>query len=637
LGLRRILLFVLPMLWLWRPLALVADDGGYLRQLVAREQREHLAERPEWRALLHYRPLRFSRGVESEVDAPTFFLAADGKFNPQDELIATLHSFAHPSGTDPDKSAQCLFPARYHWLNQVLEFEPDKLPPISCRRFQRWFDEMNPGRLTLVFPAAYLNNPASMFGHTLLRVDPPGENEQPPLLANTINYAADTRQQKGFSYAYKGLFGGYRGRYSIAPYYTAVKTYGDIENRDIWEYRLNLDREEIAQLLRHAWEMRSAWFDYYFLDKNCSYHMLSLLETARPGLRLTGRFSGWTIPSETVRAVAEAGLVQEVSYRPARNTVLQQRMRLVTAGEQELATRISREGGAAAATSLDALSPIEQARVLELATDFLRYQQSPNFGSGEQNPARVSELLLARSRLDVPDQTPAIAPPEVWPGAGHKPARVRLGYGIEDRRHYVELAGGPAYHDTLDPEGGFTRGSRLNLLSAALRYYPEESKAELERLDVIDIRSLSSWNRFFHPVSWQVALGVERKERSVSDRPLLGKVNVGAGISHDFSTERSAYAFAEGTMEMSDRFAYFVAPGVGARIGMGDSITRKWRIESYFSWQLFFLHEWRTDLEAALHNRLTIDINNIAALDLQWKRQFGNSFPAIKLYWQHYF
>ena len=97
--------------------------------------------------------------------------------------------------------------------------------------------------------------------------------------------AADTHEQRGVNYAFKGLFGGYQGRFSIAPYYVAVKTYGDIENRDIWEYGLNLTQEETSQMLRHVWEMRSAWFDYYFLDENCSYHLLSLLETARPGLR----------------------------------------------------------------------------------------------------------------------------------------------------------------------------------------------------------------------------------------------------------------------------------------------------------------------------------------------------------------
>lgn len=640
LGLRRewgaVLVFVLAALGIGTSPA-SADGGDYLARLVERAQRQHLAELPEWRALLHYRALPLSRGLESQVDDPSFFLAPDGKRNPQDELTATLESFFRSPGDNPDQSPQCRYPARYHWLSQSLGFERDRLPPVTCERFRHWFDEMNPGQLTLVFPAAYLNNPASMFGHTLFRVDPPGDDDRLPLLAETINYAADTRDQKGMAYAFKGLFGGYRGRFSIAPYYAAVKTYGDIENRDIWEYRLNLTGEEIAQLLRHVWELRTAWFQYYFLKENCSYHLLSLLEVARPELRLTGRFTGWTIPSETVRAVADAGLVREVRYRPSRNTVLQHRMRLMDGGEQQLAERLTRGVVPVDTAFLRDLPPVDQARVLELATDYLAYLQSPRFGAAQQNPGRLSELLLARSRLDVPDQTPAIAAPKVWPGAGHKPARVSLGFGIEDRREFVELAGGPAYHDTSDPEGGFTRGSRINLLLGALRYYPVKNQAEIERVDVIDIMSLSSWNRFMHPVSWKVAVGMERKERTNADRPPLGRVNAGAGISHDFSERTSAYAFGEGTVEMSDRFAYFVAPGLGARLGAAHDLTPQWRTEMHLAWQAFFLHEWRNDLEAVIGNRVAFGTGSIAGVDLEWKREFGKSFPGFKLYWQYYF
>jgi len=614
-----------------------ADDDGYLAKLLERARRERLAERPEWQALLHYQPRHLSHKVISQVDEPTFFLASQGKYQPQDELDATLESFFRPAGADPDRSPQCLYVARYHWLDQVLGFDRERLPEVPCRRFEKWREEMHPGRITLVFPAAYLNNPASMFGHTLLRVDRPGDEAKTPLLAYTINYAADTRQQKGFEYAFKGLFGDYRGRFSIAPYYAAVKTYGDIENRDIWEFGLSLKPEEIDQLLRHLWEMRSAWFDYYFLDENCSYHLLSLLDTARPGLDLAGRFPRWVIPSETVRAVADAGLVEEVRFRPARNTILQERLLRMDARLQDSAKRLSLGGLSTGSAQLHSLPEVQQAQVIDLALDYTLYRQSPKFGAQEPNTGRVSELLLARSRLAVPDQTPAIPAPKVWPGAGHQPARARIGYGFEDRRQFIEVAGGPAYHDIMDPQGGFTRGARVNLLQGELRYYPEEGKAELERFDIIDIMSMSSWNRFLHPVSWKATLGVTRKHPGVSDSQLLGKFDAGVGISHDFSRETSAYAFAEGNLEWSDRFRFFAAPGVGPRVGLVHDFSQRWRGGLSFVWQLFFLHEVRNDYEALVENRFTLNGQNVAGLDIEWRRDFGNAFPGLKLYWQHYF
>jgi hypothetical protein len=416
-----------------------------------------------------------------------------------------------------------------------------------------------------------------------------------------------------------------------------VKSYGDIENRDIWEFGLDLSREEIDQLLRHVWEMRSAWFDYYFLDENCSYELLSLVEVARPTLRLTSRFHGWTIPSETVRVLAEAGLIKGVRFRPARSTVLKERMRRMESGEQELARRLSLGEIPVDSEALRSLTAVQQAQVVELALDYTAYRQSRRFGGAESGAGKASDLLLLRSRLDVPDQTPATAPPKVWPGDGHRPARARIGYGVEHRQQFVEVAGSPAYHDFLDPEGGYTKGGRVDLLRAAVRYYPEAAKLKLEQLDIIDIMSLSSWNRLLHPVSWKIALGVDRKWRSATDSLLLGRFNTGVGLSHDLSPDTTAYAFAEGTVEVSDRFDYFLAQGVGPRLGILHDFSDRWRTGMSFSEQFFFLHELRNDYQAALENRLTVNGQNIAGVDLGWKQQFGYGFPFLKVYWQHYF
>ncbi len=76
---------------------------------------------------------------------------------------------------------------------------------------------MNPQGITLVFPSAFMNNPASMFGHTFLRVDQKGQTEQTRILAYTINYAADVPPDEGPAYPIKGIFGLYKGQFSTPP------------------------------------------------------------------------------------------------------------------------------------------------------------------------------------------------------------------------------------------------------------------------------------------------------------------------------------------------------------------------------------------------------------------------------------
>ena len=94
-----------------------------------------------------------------------------------------------------------------------------------------------------------------MFGHTLLRIDPAGEHENTPLLGYALNFAAHTHDPIGLSYAYKGIFGKYEGKFSLASYSTIVKQYGDLEHRDIWEFPLNLSDQEIFFLLLHLCDL----------------------------------------------------------------------------------------------------------------------------------------------------------------------------------------------------------------------------------------------------------------------------------------------------------------------------------------------------------------------------------------------
>jgi hypothetical protein len=42
--------------------------------------------------------------------------------------------------------------------------------------------------------------------------------------------------------------------FQMLPYYLKVSEYSDMENRDIWEYHLNLN-VQIDQMLMHIWEV----------------------------------------------------------------------------------------------------------------------------------------------------------------------------------------------------------------------------------------------------------------------------------------------------------------------------------------------------------------------------------------------
>src|SRR5262249_47537065 len=154
------------------------------------------------------------------------------------------------------------------------------LPEQDCPRFDEWRETIGAKGATLLFSSAYLNSPASMYGHTFLRLDRQREayGSAPSLLDYTINFGADPWTTNGILYAILGLTGGFDGKFSTMPYYMKVQEYNNLEHRDIWEYHLNLDERQVARLLMHAWELGSTTFDYFFLTENCSYQLLTLIE-----------------------------------------------------------------------------------------------------------------------------------------------------------------------------------------------------------------------------------------------------------------------------------------------------------------------------------------------------------------------
>ena len=634
---RRILLLLILL-----PLAVSAADNPYLRELVAQARDKHLAQRPEWLDLLHYKPYPYRPGQRSLADDPGFFNAPDGKTDAAAELEATLAAFfSGVQETDTVQNPQCRFIARYHWLKGELHFDPERLPEQPCRRFNQWRTSLDPHEVTLVFPAAYLNNPASMFGHTLLRVDASNQDAHTRLLAYSINYAAQTDESNGLVFAVKGLFGGYPGEFSIAPYYLKVREYSDIENRDIWEYRLTLTPAEINRLLMHIWELGPTRFNYYFFDENCSYHLLSVLDVARPGLHLTDQFRWWAIPSDTVRAVADTpGLVRQVTYRPAKATVIHQRLHYLDPATRQLARELSENKLPPDDARVRALPVTDQARVLELGYDYATYEAATGHGPAS-DPRYLRDLLLARSRLDVPSQRPEVPEPAVRPDQGHKSARLAAGIGSANGREFEEIRLRPAYHDLMDDDGGYTRGAQLQFFDTALRHYHGSGSLRLEHFIPLDIVSLSPRDDFFRPLSWKVNIGLTRDHLAKNDEPLVFRANGGPGLAYDAAGSDDGYSlvygFLEASLDAGTPYDHDYALGAGPAIGWLADLSDRWRIHLHARALRYGLGDTHEARELVLEQRYSLTRQSAVRLELFRKQEFHDVWNGGELSLNFYF
>jgi hypothetical protein len=627
----------LLLLALVAPGAFAADDA-YLAELVARSRALKLAERPEWLKLVHYLPDLAGRGVHGLVDSPDFYNAGPrGKLDPQAELEATLASFYSPVEETPDRqNPQCRFIARRAWLDEQLHFDRRRLALRDCKRFEEWHAALNAKSLTVVFASAYLNNPSSMYGHTLLRIDARDQDERTRLLAYTVNFAADTNETNGITFAVKGLLGGYAGTFSVLPYYIKVREYSDLENRDLWEYELALSPDEVERVLRHAWELLPAYFQYFFFDENCSYHLNALLQVARPELDLTAPFRWWALPVDTVRAItAQPGLIARTVYRPANATIIGARLKTLSEQERGIAKDLSL-GRAQSAEALRGRPVPRAAAMLETSYDYVNYRRATGKKDVADPAALARELLVARSQVEVGPQTPPVDP-GTRPDNGHATSRVSFGTGSRDGQNFQELAFHPTYHEVMDPEGGYVRGAQIEFFDTVVRHY-NGGDTRLERFVPADILSLAPRDDFFQPRSWRVSGGWQRSFVKNGSEPLVAFLDGGAGATWaNRGGHALFYALAETGIRVNRELDGGYGIGAGARVGAMVDLTTRWRANAYASGFSYFLGENDQPRRIGLEQRFTLGRDSALRFDLERRREAGREFGSGTLSLQLYF
>ncbi|MDN5098951.1 DUF4105 domain-containing protein [Aliarcobacter butzleri] len=472
---------------------------------------EHkLYENSYWAKLLHYRD-----GI-SEIDSTNFFISNNGKEDLKEELFETINSLE--TGTN---NVLCRFPLRVEWLKENIPTLEEKIVSYSCEELDKFLELTNAKYVTMVFPTAHINSPASMYGHTFLKV---GADKETPLISNAINYAAKTDEKNGLIFAYNGLFGGYEGRYSIMPYYEKIKEYNNLEQRDVWEYDLNLSQEEINKLVLHTWELKDSYADYYFFKENCSYNVLWLLEIARPSLDLVSYFDFKAIPLDTIKILTKYdGLIVDSRYRYSNLKKMKHILNEEIENKEFLKAYINDE-----IELPDSLSQSDKISYLDFKIAYTQYQRSEDGTEKKEYIKNYLKLLKERS-AHKQTRTYNIKSP-LDPLISHDSARIGLFYDSNDS---FETSIKPAYNDMYDIVDGYLQGAYIDFFE--LNFKKQKDKdVKLDRFTLIKIKSYSPQDMIFKPISWGIDAGYEHFKDKDDYFKIKPEVGVSFGNDKDF-------------------------------------------------------------------------------------------------------
>lgn len=545
------------------PLSFSSEINSDIQHYLVQAETQHLDQSTTWQRLMYANP----KG-HSEVSYSGYFLAEQGKTDLKKEMQHNIQALF--LSAEPNQSVRCKFPARSSWLMQQLDISEQQLPAVSCPDLEKWLGEVKPYQATLIYATDFMGNPSSMFGHTLLRLDPK-DQQQLNLISYAVNYAATVNSNDNWSFAWKGLTGQYPGEYSLMPYYRKVKEYGDFESRDLWEYELNLSPQETRFLVQHLWEMQNVSFPYYFINDNCSYRLLGLFDLVRPELNLQKQFNSTAIPIETLKVVEQQGLVKQKVYRPALETQLLAQSRQHGKALAKSAHQLAYAEADIMPSILQDYSAENQAKILEMAydhlyLDFLRQKVDESFSQ-----PRFRKLLGLRSQLNVEKQRKAPKRPKTDPVQSHHAHNISIQAGQVQGESFIQLGHRQAYHDLVDPQGGFRTGTQLLFLDGALQY--RDSELKLEHLDLLTVNSYNPVNPFNTPLSWGFNLGWQQEALDAhgrfSENEQHGVASLKTQVGYSWanaSREHLCYA------QMQTQLQVGKALDQGWRVGAGPTV-----------------------------------------------------------------
>lgn len=368
--------------------------------------------------------------------------------------------------------------------------------------------------VSVVFASQYVGNPASIMGHTFLKFNDEKISDN---LRPSVNYGASVADDVGpIEYVLKGLFGGFIGQYGLESYFQKKKEYRDIENRNLWEYELNLTPHELALLKANlANDFSASHRPYFFLDQNCSYEILRQIEKTRGSNQFSEATHFYVLPHETIRWLDEHGYIKARKFLPAlRNQLLakydklnkSQKMNVLNSWSQVMLTDLT------TANEFDVI-------LLKLQMDEYRnHGMLPSDRKVFEVEALKKRSLLGKSE---PDNDFKLTDPS----DGHRPHLVR--FDLSEKIFGVLLS--PGIHHLYQDSFGFSPQTEMSFLEFQFAYYKIFEKWHLDQFNFVTMSSWSEYSEIDPKYSWRIKLFDQREPKAFSEFSRSQRLELASG------------------------------------------------------------------------------------------------------------
>lgn len=476
-----------------------------------------------WLKIMHYEGSGSS--YHSRVTNMDFFFNFEQSKDPVKEFDKQKQFFSKAKFDKKDMETLCKFPMRVKYFSRLLKKD---IPINDCKKYIKWKKLLDFKTIKFIYASSFPNNPASMFGHTLLTLSK--DEKKPSLESIAISYMAQPSEEDSPPvYLFKGLTGGYKGRYQINRFYDVLKLYQKQEDRNLWFFNIEATENQKDSLLALLWEAKNTLDKpYLFFDKNCSYELLSLLYAADIIEDIRGEFGIFTMPLETYKKVAEKygqGLEEKVFISNISNI------------ERQIAQMQPEKKRKLYASMSTPKKAMEDTDVLDMNIQLQHRKILKNSLWMSKDFVTLSDLLVYRSNIDtvsnIDREYSVSAKNNLSPLYTNSIHRLLLANHFSSEGALMELAYRSGVRGYLDQRFLYDNESIVEFFNTSIFFDPENSKVKLNEFTLIDIKSMDSFSLLSPLPSWSIGANVRSQNEYdfTCDNCYEANVYGGGGLS----------------------------------------------------------------------------------------------------------
>ena len=419
---------------------------------------------PVWLALIH------SDGKTPSVRDRTFLLSANN-FSPEAEVAATITELL------THDSAVCRFPARYEWLKKSLQLPQLELD--ACPEVSEFLENAPTEKISLVFASESLSQPASMMGHSFLKLS--GSTRSGEWREHAISFFTEANTYNLPKLFIESLVTGKKGFFALSPYKQEIAHYVGLEQRSLWEFDLNLSEQQIRLLQLHLLELKHSDLTYFFHQYNCATvlrYITALSGNIEPNTEL------WVTPKDVIKAASQANLISDKRLITPSRWMIRAlaehidettKNKIVTYVHTGQADHIIKQTG-------------EQAFLeFQYASAYNEYA----FSKGElSSESHLKNSVALRSHLLDFDDYSLQEADSLNPVLTPNDSQVSLSWQATGHSKGLRLIFLPISHQLSDDNRNYPAETQLVLMSPTIKALPEKHSVQLESFTVYDMQSL---------------------------------------------------------------------------------------------------------------------------------------------------